>query len=834
MTGRPGSGKSTAMKSIFESSKTIEHIENNAPQRRESEDPTIAPGSGSNANLANGRDEILQRATDCGEWCRIGLFITNHEAQEQRRWMPMLHGLLLQLLNGRPELIRNLMAWSRSNLDYEEESADKSPALSQEQIEASLIYCLAQQQSPFKVLLVLDGLNELEDEEEVRLAMRSLRRLTRTSATFSNTLRVCVASRPEQICRDEFWDAWRINIHDHTSDDIHTHAWSLLRQNPRFRYTPEEEAAAQLGQVLDYIKDNAQGVFLWAHSVASRMNSHLFHGEPVRDLIRLADDLPPEMHNIYGDIIFGIAPTLRQRAYIMLEVVLRARQPPTLLELSLITWAVEAEIARQANSLSTSPTPYITEFEDSLRLQRQLITACKCMLAITPQISSSPQDLNPEPLTAVDSMGGVVGQATADDSISDDFEIVNGDQRDDDGGPNPLHPNQYVVHLVHESAREFLLKGNYLGFLFTPDQPGKKPRENGHSYILSFAREWLRLSSQSPMRQQCSFDPILEVPFHAVLLERTLSSDVAAKFFPLLDDLDRELTLQSEELGGCWPAAWYQRQFSRSIRNWHPTFVAVAVGMNMTGYVTYLIGKAEKDGDRSYFLNEKEGRSLLHFAVYFASEPPNLEMVELLLYQGANIKAEFEGKTAVESLVLNKERPTGEPDLGIIELLVRAGADPNSWHCPSGRVRSGWYPLIHITARAPWIIITRRIAFMKLLHKNDANINAKDSDGNSFPEVLYWTANTTLSSEEWKWLFRHGAKITKKIISKAFLTAKVRDLHTSSTGSASTLSGICDGNDTGNGNGAALILRSRDLRKREWYEKDAAAAAERLRPGWFD
>ncbi|KAE8423391.1 hypothetical protein BDV36DRAFT_133141 [Aspergillus pseudocaelatus] len=443
-----------------------------------------------------------------------------------------------------------------------------------------------------------------------------------------------------------------------------------------------------------------------------------------------------------------------------------------------------------------------------------------------------------------------------------------------------IDPTRDVVQLLHGSAKDFLLGDNSLNMLF--DSPEKKIKGNGHSYILLFAKAWLQLTQHQRKRLNCPFDVIMEVPFHAAQLESTLSTKDSALFFQTLDNIDHQLS--TSHRGEQWPAEWFSRTVRNDIPSWNFTFRAFAVSMDMQGYIGYRLEQARNNHGQADFLNPKHGRPLLHFAVYLSGQPPKPEMTRMLLKSGADIKAQFDDKTAIQN--------------------------PNSRYSPDTSYPNVWYPLLHIVAHLDDTIdLEARLDFMTFMcHAQGIDLNALDVAGRTLAEVLYWE-DKTIPPQNWEILLGSGAKITKNMVSVHFHglrywepgletpqeisdndhkstespedESEQQSENRSDTGSTSSrtesehrqlslrlsaehlspddciiiasharnypsdawkqtctpttskkrkLRGLCEGYSHHN---AYQVLRKPEFRRREWYTPEAAKAAEEIDPCWF-
>lgn len=812
----------------------------------------------------------------------------------------MLHGILLQILKAQPALSRDLLALMAKKKEemkpYAKESA-QTPGMTEQGVNQwstplvmeALMHCKQQTLRPFKALIVLDGLDELENMQDAKDAVALMKKLSDDCTTTSNIFRVCVSSRSEEVFRQLFTGTWRIEIHHHTKDDIRHYTWCCLRDHPRFTKMKRRDVRNQLANVLDYVTDNAHGVFLWARSVVVVVDEALSQWKPLEDIPGLLKELPTEMHKLYEYILRKIDPKLRRKAFIMLEVVLRARVPVTLLELSLIVEATEGAMAGRPDVWPSTSFPDVKHYGQAPQLQGQLIASCKCLLEIAQRddyeysrYESRYQRLltsRPEPYRAsedgsetdVSFWESPTRSLNSDDDDDeetdseidgeDDVELVNRAQYRNYHNEESLDPSRNVVQLLHRSAKDVLLDPNFLDIMFPSEEKERKPQGNGHAYFLFFIRAWLDVPPHVRQQLRCRFDPAVETIHHAALLEGTLGD--AVLYFEVLDVIDRKAKTSMPDQE-CWPLTWIRKSIDAEILSWHVTFPAVAVAMGMRGYIGHRIRKDIQD--RDHFINGKPGRPLLHFSVFFPLATTKPEMTKFLVDEGANLALKFDGKTAIESLCLDDKylSPTSaHAHLQVMEYLLMAGANPDSRYYPDGARLSTWHPLLHIVAYSHYGIDDgRRIDFMRFLHGCGANLNGTDCLGRTFLDVLYW-GGAILPSDEWEWLLRKGARISRSMISRSFQIGYAdsvgafsdvlesprsfspfsdaqlllqhewetnRDVEGDWLKCARGFTGLCDGQGHQD---AFKILRQPRFRRREWYNDDAADAALSLIPTWL-
>lgn len=764
---------------------------------------------------------------DRGEWCSVGLFITNRGTPEQRRSEPILHGLLLQLLQARPALIRDLMirmADMKRKTKHVVEHRKRGTGPTEEDIYEwttssliqALLYCKTQHMRPFKALVVLDGLDELDDEENVVTLLKCMTELAEDSTASCNIFRVCMSSRSEQFFRANFRGIWRIEIHHHTRNDIRNHLRFHLETHPRFKGRNSRDVNDELSDVLAYVTENAHGVFLWVRSVAVLLYETLSQYEPLSKLLSLLEELPTDMDELYRHLLRRIPTDLRRRAFLMLEVILRARQPMTLFELFLVIEVTEGVITGRTNGVwpdgSTRFFPDIDSLSDPLQLQARLIASCRCLLEVSADEDSDSSSCSTFPRTRwlssisgirVDTSGLAIQESRSHfhsnsdseesldaESYSDEeAELIKSDDEEDtlelprrdqyrglSYGGRSLDQHYDTVQLLHRSAKDFLLKPDALDILFESDGTVRKPHGNGHAYNLLFAREWLKVDWLARTELRYRFDTISEVVYHAAFLETTMTAGDAAYYFPLLDEIDHIASIRSP-FGETWPLEWFRSDDTigvlegiDDIEHWFVTFPAIAVVMDMRGYIGHRLGMEKNEDDRDHFLDSKEGRPLLHFSVYFPGQTPKPAMADLLLDSGADIHLRYEYKPAVKTTAIESLQLEGDPKphLDMIQLLIKKGANPNSHYFQHGDVLSLAHPLLHLVAYGEYNIgLEERIELMHFLYERGADLNGADYKGQTFLDALYWKGED-IPPKEWAWLLRKGAKICKTMISLAF------------------------------------------------------------------
>ncbi|KAH7357941.1 hypothetical protein B0T11DRAFT_98142 [Plectosphaerella cucumerina] len=818
ITGLPGSGKSTAMRHVFESPKTLSLLE---------AQPTSQPDSRSEPEETHG--SLSLNSYHESIWTRIGLFITIFEGYpEQSKWETMLHGLLLQLLRSRPDLIHPMKQFARDierqqrhlgkNIGKPHCEIDWSDVKwSNSLVQQALEHCVKAARRPLKILVIIDGMDELEATEIAYEAALFLNKLAENN-TKPSTFRICVASRPEQHLLKAFMGAPRIEMHHHTREDIRRHASSVLCRNFHFKNMPEEKVQASLKPLLDYIVENAAGVFLWAHSIALLADGELRDCNPIEGLHHRMEKLPNTMGALYQRLLERVTPNLRLRAYIALEVVLRLGLPT----LETVFHAVQAtELWLEERGGKARCIDNRRNFRkdiamaDLQRFRGQLLVSCRCMLRFHAPIPCK---------------------------------------------HGRVHRR---VSLVHASAREYLLRLDFQGVLFPQDGP-ERPIGNGHGYRLLHARSWLK----SLTRPEDDWDmKCMEIVLEqAPKLERTMKARDLKVFFEILDDMDN---VASTLFGAQWLSCRSPGDSHDEIR--FPSFLAWAITAGMHEYVIHRVGQQDNPKD---FINIRsnghETCPLLHFTsgkttgglangirlvslrddstqsrhaisnfkppIQFFRETTFIYLIE----GGADINAIFRGRTALQ---YDGEGSQWQPHLRMVQFLLDHGADPNisvtSYLWIENQLRRTAFPLLHIAVYWEASKFGTRLDVAAALRQHGAKLNTPDEGGCFLSERLYY-ADFHFSPSRWAWVLENGAKITESMVMKPDETRAqelASDTFTFVGPSMSALkyyAGICYNVGLERPHQVARdILRQPSFRRREWYTEEAAELAEKIEPGWF-
>ncbi|KAI0968993.1 hypothetical protein F4678DRAFT_440604 [Xylaria arbuscula] len=283
VSGKPGSGKSTFMKSIADSRETKRCLETWA-----------------------GNHELLI----------IGHYFTIYGTPIQRSLEGLLRSLVFGILALKPMLIQKLL------VDRWERSGEQS-RWTQSELEALLrAFGTKTEGLPSKICYFIDGLDEFEgDHLDICQTLKQLSQ--------SPFIKVCVSSRPWNVFEDALGDQARskLYMHELTRGDIRNYTEFRLKEHPRWSILQEEAGYTSSRTLVDEVVVKSNGVFLWVTLVVRLLREGLTNDDSVFDLQKRLSSLPSDLEEFFRHIIRTVDPFYNHRMAATLSLALEAREP---------------------------------------------------------------------------------------------------------------------------------------------------------------------------------------------------------------------------------------------------------------------------------------------------------------------------------------------------------------------------------------------------------------------------------------------------------------------------------------------------------------------------
>jgi hypothetical protein len=275
--GKPGSGKSTLMKFIYEHAKTRAALQKWA-------------GS-----------DLLVTAS---------FFFWFYGTKMQKSQEGFLQTLLYEILRKCPNLIQTCVPHRWTNLPQD-------PWTRSELLE---VFGIIKQglTTSTKFCFFIDGLDEFDGEP------RDLLPIIRDLSNSPN-VKICVSSRPWQIFKDEFdkHPDQRLYLQDLTRKDIQAYVRSNFENDINFQQAREEDSGYE--ELVNEIVERAQGVWLWVTLVTKSLLNGFTYGDSLKDLQRRLHYLPVDLEEFFQHMLDSVEPVYQTQMAQTFLVALTAR-----------------------------------------------------------------------------------------------------------------------------------------------------------------------------------------------------------------------------------------------------------------------------------------------------------------------------------------------------------------------------------------------------------------------------------------------------------------------------------------------------------------------------
>lgn len=279
--GKPGSGKSTAMKFMLQDERTLDV-------------------------LNTGASEI--------KFDLIGCFFTDRADKVQASWTGILHSMIYQLLSQNYAAARVVLPF------WEEKTRQRTqggPLWDANSIEPILLKLRSEANPPLKVCFLVDAIDE-HDGDHTRMCnfLHELCSLSGAKSVF----KICIASRLQNKLRDLFASDPTMCIHDWTRRDIQHFVKRRLSLHPRWDNVVVEAGAPLAARIIHNITSRAQGVFLWVRLIVDELLEGLTNGDSLLELELLTSKVPDDLKGFFAHIIGKI----KEKYYLELVIIIGA------------------------------------------------------------------------------------------------------------------------------------------------------------------------------------------------------------------------------------------------------------------------------------------------------------------------------------------------------------------------------------------------------------------------------------------------------------------------------------------------------------------------------
>lgn len=652
INGKAGSGKSTLMRFIYDSTITQQRL------RVWAEQPEPVPS------------------------VTAGFFFWNSGTKDQRSKSGLLRSLLYEVLTKYPELIPVVLpgVWATQysqalnpllKIEYDIRPLSKL---------TQAFRNLANQTTvPIKLCFFIDGLDEYDgSDEDVAKIFSDLEG--------KPNIKLCVSSRPSPVFEKLFANAPGLRLQDLTREDIKDYVNDILGQDEL--YIAQSQKEPVLAPILiSEIVEKAQGVFLWVALVVRSLLQGLWGEDTIIELQERLTKLPRGLGALYKHMLTErIDPNYLPRASRIFQILRAGLHPvPTLYHIE------ESELMRESERKQLTILDLALADDSNARL-----------------LESNAKDLSPSELTDIccsmctrlkARCAGLV-EIQGFESL---LEVSSGTKKRMKK-PDYSHVNlDDKVQYLHRTVRDFLE---------TPDVWNKlvEQVEQVSGKIWNPSTCLLRscVAQLSVARCALSVNAYRSVALQAMVHAHQADPRPSLDYFQLLERLDHvmvrnlQVTGSLRQSGSHW--ATHECSLCESedpdeegcdISANQDSFISLAVQYGLCNFLADSFKKNKK------LLQQKPGRPLLDYALWpgvdmHAEErfPASPEVIRILLQHGANPNEPFNGRTCWENgLTFLSSISSGSDDLDanfilerleFVVLLVQANANLAAIDTPDG------------------------------------------------------------------------------------------------------------------------------------------------------
>jgi hypothetical protein len=519
----------------------------------------------------------------------------------------------------------------------------------------------------------------------------------------------------------------------------------------------------------------------------------------VSDLSKRLAKLPDDLVDLYTRILKRVPPDNSIETYILLETVLRARRPLTVLELAYVLMLgldkIDRKLDEQESLELRLDEPKIDLIEKmAWSYLYRILGSCKGLLQVygrytehpwldenesvwsappfQPFVSPTQLPIDETEMPEQPFNAPVIRPLTPRDRTNTTLSEFSLPQRDSLEPHDKCPEARWHVQLLHQSVKEYMLKddGKNLDHIFqrcdSADNPIQRPAENGHVFILDLCVQFLRAKPSSIYRRASLVESrqMTSILTPYVISEWVLhhglntESTMHKSFMLTLDKADHYLQIELRKVD--WPAQ--VMRLNHELQAWNFNFIAYAVGADMRHYVE------DKLRQQPDMITTRKGRPLLFFAIWTPSGAGRTEpgMVQMLLDHGADVRVQWvdgEGnkKDALRSMQYQECDTSGYPLKEIMLLLLKKGADPNLSVIIKRKVQR---PLAHQVIMME-ISAEAKLEILQALKQAGAKFDAQDSERLRMLDVylqrlLERKLRDEFSITQLEWILQSGARIT--------------------------------------------------------------------------
>ncbi|KAJ2992379.1 hypothetical protein NUW58_g2188 [Xylaria curta] len=273
--GKPGSGKSTLMKFIFQSQQTW---------------------------------ELLHRFSSDAHQIKCAFFFHDRGTLLQRSFEGFLRSVLHQILEASQALTHHLLDHLSSK--FPGERFNTAQYWSIPKLESCLLFIFRQTQTRLDLFFVCDALDEYDGKPEFVCSI--LKDFIRAAANSPNRLKLLFSSRSWDIFKQNFGTVRSLQLQDYTRNDIRRYCLDFIESQG-------EDISRALDSLVLVVVERANGVFLWVKLVLRELISEAAKGKSPDELLLILSGIPDDLRDYYVRTIERTPEKFRMEAYVIFQ-----------------------------------------------------------------------------------------------------------------------------------------------------------------------------------------------------------------------------------------------------------------------------------------------------------------------------------------------------------------------------------------------------------------------------------------------------------------------------------------------------------------------------------
>ena len=225
-------------------------------------------------------------------------FYSDRDGELERSHKTMLRHLLHEILKKDESFFMHFQQEYRNLKDPE---ADQPPkAWEYGKLKAVLRACLEHPQKR-SFFLIIDAMDKSDDGDRADI-VNFLREISSPAKPTGCAVKVLLASRPiNEICHSSIPVIQRIRLQERNGSDIKEYTHQLVKKEVLSSYSDDDRK-----EIMDYIVEHADGVFLWVHVVCCGLGEYCRRGAPRGTVLEFLKSLPKELEGYYECVLQGL------------------------------------------------------------------------------------------------------------------------------------------------------------------------------------------------------------------------------------------------------------------------------------------------------------------------------------------------------------------------------------------------------------------------------------------------------------------------------------------------------------------------------------------------